>query len=277
MDPFKIAKEALRNLWVHKYLWFFGLFVAGGGGAGGPPPGGKGGAGGGQLPGWLIPALIAASVFALAMLCMHVVSEAALIEGVRRNRAGEPFRIGTGMRVGLRHFWRVLGVKLLLAAVFLGSGLVLVAPTVLAVLGLVPWWLAVLLTLPLAVVAVPWFLSVYFVYEYALRVAVLDTRGPVDAVREARSFLHGRVLDSLKLLLVAFLGQMGGGLVAAALLVPVAGLGLLVYLAAGLVPAIAVAAALVLPVALTVMGALGTFRSSVWTLGFIDGRAGEAA
>jgi hypothetical protein len=272
MDPIKVGKDAFKNLWTHKSLWFFGLFLgAGGGGAGASPQSGHGG--NQALPAWLIPVLVAAVVAAFGGLFMHVVSEAALIEGVRRNRAGTPLRIGAGMRVGMHHFWRVLGVKLLLALGLGLSGLLLAVPAVLGALGLVPLWLGVAVTVPLLFLAVPWFLTLYFVYVYALRIAVLDERGARVAIREARVYLRGRVLDSLKLLLVSFVGQMGGAAVAAALILPVVALGAALYFTVGLVPAIVVGAALLVPVALAAGGALGTFRSSVWTLGFLEARA----
>lgn len=53
-------------------------------------------------------------------------------------------------------------------------------------------------------------------------------------------------------------------------LVPAALAGGGVYFAAGLVPAIVTGAVLGVPVALAAAAALGAFRSSVWTLGYLS-------
>jgi hypothetical protein len=45
-----------------------------------------------------------------------------------------------------------------------------------------------------------------------------------------------------------------------------------VYLLWGLVPALVAGGVLALPVALAVTGAIGVFRSSVWTLHFMEAR-----
>jgi hypothetical protein len=277
MDPIRIGKDAARNLWTHKYLWFFGLFVgAATGGAGAPRSTGHH-AGGHDVPAWLVPVLIGTSVVALGALVMHVISEGALIEGVRRNRTGDAFRFGAGMRAGVAHFWAVLGVKLLFALTMATSAVVLALPVLGGVAGLYRVWIGAVLVAPLVLLAMPWLLSLYFGYLYALRFAVLDDRTAWAAIHEARLHLHGRVLDSLQLLLVAFTGQLGAGLAAVALLVPVAAVGALVYLLAGLTPAIVTAATLALPAVLAVVGAIGAFQSSVWTLGFLDGRSGASA
>ncbi len=51
---------------------------------------------------------------------------------------------------------------------------------------------------------------------------------------------------------------------------PAALVGFGVYLAAGLVPALVVGAALLIPFAIAIAGARGVYRSSLWTLGWLE-------
>ena len=181
MDIIRIAKDSLDTAWNHKYLWLFGFFVAGASGG----SGGQGGAptvgGAGVVPDWVFVALAGGAILGLVALVMYIISEGALIEGVVRVRSGEPFSIKAGFRSGLNHFWRVLGIKVLMFLACLLSLVMVAAPAVLGHLGLIPIWLGVCFTAPLALVAVPWVLTLYFIYSYALRISVLERRGVADA------------------------------------------------------------------------------------------------
>jgi len=124
--------------------------------------------------------------------------------------------------------------------------------------------------------AAPILLTVYVVYAFALRFAVVDGTGAVDSLRRAWDFLHGRVLESVKLLVLAFLGQVGGAMAAFAAATPGIVAGVVAWLVTGEVwLGVAVGSVIVLPPVLVVAGAAGTFRSSVWTMGFLESR--EAA
>ena len=59
------------------------------------------------------------------------------------------------------------------------------------------------------------------------------------------------------------------GLLALMLLVPVGLLAGVSYLAGGVVPAAVVGGLLLVPALLVLAGALGTYRSALWTLGYL--------
>jgi hypothetical protein len=271
-----IGKRSLRTLWTNKYLWFFGFFVAALGNGGGGGDGGAGGKGAGgsldpqALPAWVWIGLAAAAVAGLAFFALHILSEAALIEGVAEGQQGQRLGIRGGLRRSKRHFFKVIALKILFGLVAGVSAALVAAPLMLWHLELAPLWVAVLLTVLLALVGLPWLLTLYFLYEYALRFVVLDDRRTFDAIGQSRRFLHGRLGLSLKLILLSVVGQMGGSLVIALCLLPAGVLAGIGYLAGGLVWAVALGSALGVPVVCLGLGALGTFRSSVWTLGFID-------
>ncbi len=284
----------------HPSLWVFGLFAAAGGGASvsaeSSGQGADAGAASGatadslqELPASLqglastaaqageliaahLPLVIGgAAALGLGMLALHVLSEGALIEGVcRKHRDPDAeFTLRRGFRLGLDHFGVVLGVKAL--ALVLGLLLVslVAAPFALAGLGALPLAAALALGIPLAVVAVPAGISLYLVYALGLRVAVLENRRVVDAIRRARRLLHGRLLDGLKLLLTAGLGRIAAKFVALPVVVPVLLAGGLGFLVGGVVGALAAVFALGVPVAVLGSALLGTWQSSIWTLGYL--------
>ena len=62
-------------------------------------------------------------------------------------------------------------------------------------------------------VGVPWLLTLYMWQAFAERIAVLENRRALDAIRKARLFLHGRLQLGLKLLVAALLGVLAVGAV----------------------------------------------------------------
>jgi hypothetical protein len=273
MDILSIIKQAWNLLWANKYLWFFGFFVAGmSGSGGGSKHESAAGAGTGTIPGWVWPLLVGAVGVGLLALVLHVVSEAALIEGVRRRSGEQTFGLRAGLASGLRHFWRVLSVKVLAAAVAVAAGALIVAPVLLAVFKALPLWAGIPLTVILALVGVPLLLTGYFLYEYALRFTVLEGAPATDAFRAALAFLHGRLVPSILLLVTSSASAIVAGAASLVAAIPGALVGLALYFTVGLAPAIVAAAVLILPLLFPIIGALGTFRSAVWTLGFLDAR-----
>ena len=271
MDILDIAKRSLTTLWAQKHLWFFGFFVAvGSGGGSGGSKNGQGGASLAALPTWAWILMGVALVLGLVFLVLHVLSEAALIEGVAEGQKGERLSIRRGLSRGRKHFWKLVGLKVLLGLVMVASFAVIATPAVLAHFGLLPIWLGVTVAVGLGLVGVPWLLTVYFIYEYAMRLAVLDDHGALESIRRARRFLHGRLGLSIKLTLLTMVGQVGGSAAMGTVMIPAALLAGLAYLIGGLVPAAVVGGGVAIPLIILVVGAVGTFRSSVWTLGFID-------
>lgn len=275
MDIVQVVREAWDVVKRHRPLWFFGFFLASvGAGAGGNGEAtGAGGLGGSEaIPVWVWALLAAALVLGAVGLVVHVVAEAATIEGVARARQHEPWSVRAGLRAGLDKWRPMVGIKLAaLVATLLGV----------AVVGL-PWVLfaveafslaaALAMSLPLALVALPLGLTGYFVYLYALRFAVLEGEDTSSAIRASTVFLRGRVLDSLKLLVGQAIASFAMQALALVALLPGALVGLLVYLSWGLVPGLVAGGVVALPLVAIVAGASGALRSSIWTCGFLAAR-----
>ena len=116
----------------------------------------------------------------------------------------------------------------------------------------------------------PWLVTLYLVQAFASRIAVLENRRALDAIRKARLFLHGRLVHGLRLMVASFVGT-------------------LVIIDPRLrgaacpwcccwwrwprcctsVPSSSSGCLLLLPVFGVLTAMLGTFRSSVWTIGYV--------
>lgn len=289
MTIWEIAVEAFRIALTCRWLWLFGFLVGiwSGGSSGGGSGGGHGVAAGaaasgppavanGLAPGgfievpFMVLALVAAAAMALAvLLLLRFIGEGALIVGVVRAREGGTMRTRTGLLAGWTHWGVLLRIALLYVAATMVSVLVPAAAVFATVRtggvasGVV---LALLLLLPL----VPWLVTLYLVQAFAMRIAVLEHRHAIDAIAKARLFLHGRIALGLKLLVATLAGTLIFGMVAAMTMVPIVfGLvALLRVLPFGVV--IALACVVLLPLVCILTAMLGTYRSSVWTLGYVS-------
>jgi hypothetical protein len=274
----EIVKEGLLYARTRRSLWLFGFFVgvwSGGSNGGGNDSGGGDAIGGAAAAGVLatsgsLMASIAVLLVVLAVtfLVMRFVGEGALIEGVVRARRGGVMTTKDGFRAGWSHWGVLVRISLLYMAATLGTVGLLMA------LCVVTWHAvgmagAVVVAIPSLVVAVPWLVTLYLVQAFAGRIAVLENRRALDAMAKARLFLHGRLLHGLKLIVATFLGTLLISVVAMVVIVPVALLLVALMQVLPIVPIIVIACVVLMPMAGIFTAVLGTFRSSVWTIGYV--------
>jgi hypothetical protein len=280
----EIVRQGLYYARTCRSLWLFGFFVgvASGGSSGGGGAGGDGGAGGASIgiggvsmsgPWDLSVTTIAlyAIVMILAIAAatvLRLVGEGALIEGVVRARQGRSMTTGEGFRAGWAHWGVLLRIALIYFAASLGSVALLAAPCVIALQALGPFG-GVLLGIPALFIAVPWLVTLYLVQAFAWRIAVLENRHALDAIAKARLFLHGRLSHGLKLIAATLVGTLGIVLVAVAAMAPVALLLVALIPVLRVFPVIVIACLVLLPVIYVLTAMLGTFRSSIWTIGYV--------
>jgi hypothetical protein len=277
----EIIEQGLYYARTCRWLWLFGFFVGlasggshgGGGGNGTGVSVGVGGVSvGGGLPNLSVTAMalmaMAIVVVMVVFFVLRFVGEGALIEGVVRAREGGTMTTREGFRAGLRHWGVLVRIALLYLAATLGSLALLAAPCVIALLVLGPVG-GVLVAIPALFLSVPWLVTLYLLQAFASRIAVLENRHALDAIEKARLFLHGRLVHGLKLMAATFVGSLGIALVAIVMLAPV------VLLLVALVPVLQVLPVLVLgsvvlvPAIYVLAAIFGTFRSSVWTIGYV--------
>jgi hypothetical protein len=279
----EIVRQGFYYARTYRSLWLFGFFVglasggsSGGGGGGGNGSGVSVGVGGVSVSGGL-PSLSVSEIVLIAVVLvlaltalfgLRIVGEGALIEGVVRARQGGAITMREGFRAGWAHWGVLVRIALLYLAATIGSVALLVTPCVIALQVLGPLG-AVLLGIPALVIAVPWLVTLYVVQAFAWRIAVLENRHALDAIDKARLFLHGRLSHALKLVVATLVGSFGIGLLSVVVIAPVALLLVALLPVLPVVPVIVIACLVLLPVVYVFIAILGTFRSSIWTIGYV--------
>jgi hypothetical protein len=263
----EIVRQGFHYTRTGKSLWLFGFFV---GIASGGSNGGGGGNGGGLAFSPTQFAVIAAVLLAAVAVVtvMRFVGEGALIEGIVRARQGGVMTTGEGFRAGWAHWGVLLRIALLYLAATFGSIALLAAPCLVALQTLGPVG-AVLLGIPALVIAVPWLATLYLLQAFAWRIAVLEHRHALDAIAKARLFLHGRIGHGLKLLVAAFVGTLAFVVVGVVVIAPLVLLIVASIRVLPLVPVIVLGCVVLLPLLVMLAAATGTFRSAVWTIGYV--------
>ena len=274
MSVFDLIKEALRIARTHKSLWLFGFFAGLGGGF-------NFGGGGGGVQAPLPPAAVTGPdparvvlviVAALAVIAVFVVvkflATGALIEGVKRARGNGSMTVREGFREGWAHWGVLFRVALLYLPLYVGSVLLLGGGCALVFraagtpAGVVAAVVAVL-------VGVPWLLTLYMWQAFAERIAVLENRRALDAMRKARLFLHGRLQLGLKSLAASFLGVLLVSVVGFLVIAPITGVVVLSAALWGFFGAIGLGVLTVAPLLFVAGAFVGIMTSSVWTIGYL--------
>jgi hypothetical protein len=284
----EIIRQGLHCARTCKSLWLFGFFVgiasggssAGGGGGSGNGGGGSGwslGAGGvavsisgpfGLSVTEIAPIVVVIILAVGAALVMRFVGEGALIEGVVRARQGGTMTTREGFRAGWAHWGVLVRIALLYVAALIGSLALLAAPCVIALQALGPLG-GIALGIPALLIAVPWLVTLHLVQAFASRIAVLENRHALDAIGKARLFLHGRLMHGLTLIVATFVGTLGMVVLGAVAIVPVGLLLAALIPVLRVFPVIVLGCLVLLPAICVVTAMVGTFRSSIWTIGYV--------
>lgn len=277
MTTTEIIRQGFYYARTCKSLWLFGFFVAmasggsSGGGGGGDGAGGGWSAGIGPVAFSVeeIAPIILVIIFAIpAVIVMRFVGEGALIEGVARSRKGGTMTTREGFRAGWAHWGVLVRIALLYFAAIVGSVALLAAPCVIALQALGPLG-GIALGIPALVIAVPWLVTLYLVQAFAARIAVFENRHALDAIGKARLFLHGRLMHGLTLMVATFVGTLLIVLVGLVVVVPVSLLLVALIPVVRIVPVIVLGCFVLLPVIYVWAAIVGTFRSSIWTIGYV--------
>ena len=273
MGVFEIVKEALRIARTHKSLWLFGFLVGIGGGF-------NYGGGGGQQANppatptppdvgtFVLVGLVALAVI-VAFVILKFLSTGALIEGVKRARSNGSMTVGEGFREGWAHWGVLFRVGLLYFLMSLTSVAVLTGGCYLV-------WIAfgspaVIFAAGVALlVGVPWLLTLYMWQSFAERIAVLENRHALDAMRKARLFLHGRLELGLKLLVAGFLGVVFVSLVGLIVIAPIVAIVVASAGVWGVGGAIGLGVLTLAPLVFVLFAIIGVTMSSVWTIGYLS-------
>ncbi len=304
----EIIKRAWRITWRYRALWVLGLFagVAGGssGGGGGssynPSSSGSRGSDTGQFfygldpANWtdqisrFLPAIIAGTMLLLAIgfvfWIVGIAARGGLIQAVDAIEEGGTFTLGAAWDAGFGHFWRLLGLSVLLGLPMALVGLGLAAAVALPIIGAVragsdpspalfaPMCGAFIVGIPLLIVGGVILGTMSLLGSRSIMIA--DT-GVFEAAAEAWRLFRTRIKDSLIMWFISLGLNMVAGIVVA---IPI-----VIVTFAGVIPAvflirseswpalIGVSAIAVLIITLVIMlytAIWGTFTSALWTIFF---------
>lgn len=279
MDYGGLVKRALDIMWKFKYLWIFGFFLefgtGGGGWIGNLPEKIKmrvgdfigGGFLEGALLGVIVLLVLAGLVVFVAFLIMYIISQGGLIHCVSRIEAGENSTLRDGWNAGVKNFWRILGISIMILIFILGTALVTLAPFILLLfafkaLGLI----SAIILFPLFLV---FFLALLLIDLYATRTCIIEGKGVFDSLTGGWEMLKNNLIESLVVGLIGI-----GSTMVYVLGFVIAGLFLaLPFIALGLIN-LFLGIFLGVVVGLIYIGVLsaiwGTYIDSLWTLAYLD-------
>lgn len=274
MDYGGLVKRALDIMWKFKYLWIFGFFLEFGTGTGGwfgnLPEKVKLPVGdflSGALVGAIVLLVLVGLVVFLLFLIMYLISQGGLIHCVSRIENGENPTLRDGWNAGVKNFWRILGISIMILIFLLASALVTIAPFILLLLAfkalgivsgiiLFPIFLALLITLIL-------------IDLYATRTCIIEGKGVFDSLAGGWQMLRTNLVPSL---IVGLIG-IGSTMVYVFGFVVVGLLLALPFIALGLIN-LFLGIFLGVVVGLIYIGVLsavwGTYVDSLWTLAYLE-------
>jgi hypothetical protein len=274
MDYGGLVKRALDIMWKFKYLWVFGFFLEFGSGTGGWF---------GNLPekiklpmgDFLSGALVGAIIFLvlvgflifLVFLIMYLISQGGLIHCVWKTESGEKPTLRDGWNAGVRNFWRILGISILIIILIFASAVITLGPFVALIIGFkVLGLLSALVLFPVFLVLL---VTALLVDLYAKRSCIIEGKGVFDSLSGGWETLKSNLGNSLVMALIGVGSTMvyvlGFVIVGLLLALPFAALalanlllGIFLGVVVGLVY-IGLASAL-----------WGTYIDSLWTLAYLD-------
>lgn len=293
MDFGEVLSKAWRIIWKHKILWIFGILAGCGQAAssGGGNLGAQASNQNAMLP-WRIQqfvsrvetwqwALIIAAILLFVLILIVIVvilgtvGWVGLIRGTQLAEQGaERLEFGQLFREGLKYFWRVFGLNLLvvLAAIVVISALVL--PGIL--LTVVTFGIFGVCMIPLICLLVPvaWAAAIWI--EQSIVALVVEDIGIFAALKRAWGVCKSHLGEYLVmgLILVLGIGLLGGIVIGAPMALIVApafigmALGTQTALRAGMIVAVLFFVAY-LPILLVLSGILRAYISSAWTLTYL--------
>ena len=280
MDYGSVLKKGWEISWRNKGLWILGILSGCTSGAGNPSQTvsyqtsgqdfGNLGRLFPQVPEELWAVLLAgfvlvALVLVVIFIVLGILGQAGLIAGVAHADETGSVRLGEAWRMGRPHFWRLLGLALLLMAVAIGIALVVGFVTIFT------FGLALLCLLPLICLGVPVAIILSGYLNLAQNGIVLEKQGVFEALGKAWDLLRANFWPVvLMALIVLIINAVAGLLIAMPLFL--ASLPLLAIAASqsdkGLTAFLPLVGCflLYLPVLLVLGGILKTYVSGVWTL-----------
>jgi hypothetical protein len=305
LDFGSILSRAWKITWENKILWIFGI-LAGLGGGGGNPGFNFGGGGDGdgqsgqgpdlppQFEQFFIrlqegdPALIALIVglvclgllLAIVLIALSVIGRGGLIGGVQLAQANGRVTFGEAWQVGVRHFWTLFLIGLVVGLVTFAVAVLTILPG--ALLTALTFGFGVICLVPLICLLVIVSIILNIVAYFAQIAAVIENLSVGDALRRGWEVLRSNIGSIIVLgIILLVIGGVIGFVIALPLIAVVFPplIGAAAGDESGLITGLGIAAIcflIYLPVLLLLGGILQTWITAAWTLAYnqFTGRAG---
>lgn len=294
MDYAGLLSRAWKITWNNKILWIFGFLAGLGsstsnfsprtGGPSGGPSGSSDFPGSQFLPpelsrqfdeNILIAIVLAfvciALIVGLVFFILSVIGRGGLIGGIRTAEDNEKVSFGEAWGYGVRYFWRMLGIQLI---ILLASLLIASFGAISAIIGGLTFGIGLICLIPILCVLVLSLIPLSILSHFAQFGVVVEDLGVMEAYRRAWQVLKDNFAPLLLVAIILFL--IGG----------VAGLLLVTPFVAVVIPTIAafainpedpnvallaisgLALLCYLPIAIVLGSILQTWTTSVWTLAY---------
>ena len=274
MDYGGLVKRALDIMWKFKYLWIFGFFLEFGSGTGGwfgnAPEKIKLPIGdflSGALVGAIIFLALVGLLIFLVFLIMYLISQGGLIHCVWKIESGEKPTLRDGWNAGIKNFWRILGISILILIFIVASAVITLGPFVVLIIALkVVGLLSALVLFPVFLVLL---VTLILVGLYAERTCVIEGKGVFDSLAGGWETLKSNLGSSLVMALIGIGSTMvyvlGFVIVGLLLALPFVALGL-INLLLGIFLGVIVGL-----VYIGLASAMwGTYIDSLWTMAYLD-------
>ncbi|MCJ7578300.1 MAG: hypothetical protein MUO91_07600 [candidate division Zixibacteria bacterium] len=274
MDYGGLVKRAIDIMWKFKYLWLFGLFLefgaGGGGGAGRVPDKFKVSItdffGSISLSVVILLILVGLVVF-LLYLILSIISQGGLIHCVSKIEKGENPALRDGWNMGVKNFWRILGIGILILILVLGSMAITFGPfVILLIVSKTLGLLSLIIFIPLFLVLL---IPIALIELYANRVCIIEGKGIFDSIAGGWEMLKSNLGKSLVLALIGIISTIvyiiGFLIVGLILAIPFIVLG-----AINLFWGIALGVLVGLIYLAITSGIWGAFIDSLWTLAYLE-------
>jgi hypothetical protein len=274
MDYGGLVKRALDIMWKFKYLWIFGFFLQFGSGTGGwfgnLPEKIKLPVGdllSGALVGAIILLVLVGLLVFLVFLIMYLISQGGLIHCVWKIESGEKPTLRDGWNAGIKNFWRILGISILILIFIVASAVITLGPFVILIIALkIVGLLSALVLFPVFLVLL---VTLILVGLYAERTCVIEGKGVFDSLAGGWETLKSNLGSSLVMALIGIGSTMvymlGFVIVGLLLALPFVALGL-INLLLGIFLGVVVGLAYI-----GLASAMwGTYIDSLWTMAYMD-------
>lgn len=279
MDYGGLVRKSLDMVWRFKYLWLFGFFLEFGSGGGtwfGNLPDKvklpvshyiRGDILGSALVGAILLVVAVALLVFLVFAIMYIISQSGMIHCVRKIQAGENVGLREGWDAGIKYFWRILGILVIIIIVSLAIAAFTIGPFILGIVVFKAFGLLLgVILFPLALVLI---VTIALIHIYAARACVIENKGVFDSLAAAWEMLKGNIGSSLIVTLISIgstmvymFGFVAIGLLLALPFIAVAAFNLLLGVFLGVMVAL---------IYIGILSAMwGTYIDSLWTLAYLD-------